>query len=90
MVALPSLSDTVENLDFVKENKLPFSEKKTCKRVDSIYGGKDALAGLACNYVLVTCYSRVPWLGHRSQSGPQPAGFLSAQQQLCLVMFVDD
>ena len=32
----------------------------------------------------------VPFPGHLSQSGPQPAGVLSEQQQSYLVMFVGD
>lgn len=40
--------------------------------------------------VLATGYSRVLWFGHRSQSGPQPAGFFAEQQHSCLVVLVDD
>ena len=51
---------------------------------------KDEFAMMMCDHELFTCNSRVSWAGHRSQSGPQPAGLPSEQQQSCLVVFVED
>ena len=57
---------------------------------DEKLGSESTTQLITLNNELNKCNSRVPWTGHRSQSGPHPEGFFSEQQQSYLVVLVGD